>query len=77
MRMSVVAEGVELDADEAALIAMGCDLMQGFGFCKPVPPAEVEALLAGGLARPVSHPEPLQTETVVNLSTVNLENPEL
>ncbi|TXD93580.1 EAL domain-containing protein, partial [Mitsuaria sp. TWR114] len=58
MRMSVVAEGVELDADEAALIAMGCDLMQGFGFCKPVPPAQVEALLAGGLVRPVSPAEP-------------------
>lgn len=58
MRMSVVAEGVELDADEAALIAMGCDLMQGFGFCKPVPPAQVEALLAGSLVRPVSPAEP-------------------
>jgi len=46
MRMTVVAEGVELEADEAALIAMGCDLMQGFGFCKPVPPEEVERLLA-------------------------------
>ncbi|WP_423599650.1 putative bifunctional diguanylate cyclase/phosphodiesterase [Roseateles sp. MS654] len=46
MRMAVVAEGVELEADEAALIAMGCDLMQGFGFCKPVPPDQVEALLA-------------------------------
>jgi len=41
MRMVVVAEGVELPADEAALIAMGCDLMQGFGFCKPVPPEQV------------------------------------
>jgi diguanylate cyclase len=45
MRMLVVAEGVELPADEAALIAMGCDLMQGFGFCKPVPPDEAAALL--------------------------------
>ncbi|MCE4538857.1 EAL domain-containing protein [Pelomonas sp. P7] len=48
MRMLVVAEGVELPADEAALIAMGCDLMQGFGFCRPVPPDEVPALLAPG-----------------------------
>ncbi|KQW51994.1 hypothetical protein ASD88_05180 [Pelomonas sp. Root662] len=47
MRMVVVAEGVELPADEAALIAMGCDLMQGFGFCKPVPAEQVPALLAG------------------------------
>ena len=45
MHMLVVAEGVELPADEAALIDMGCDLMQGFGFCRPVAPAEVPALL--------------------------------
>jgi diguanylate cyclase len=46
MRMIVVAEGVELPADEAALIAMGCDLMQGFGFCRPVPPDEMPGLLS-------------------------------
>lgn len=46
MRMVVVAEGVELPADEAALVAMGCDLMQGFGFCKPMPADEVPRLLA-------------------------------
>jgi diguanylate cyclase (GGDEF)-like protein len=46
MHMVVVAEGVELPADEAALVAMGCDLMQGFGFCRPVPPDEVLRLLA-------------------------------
>jgi diguanylate cyclase (GGDEF)-like protein len=46
MRMQVVAEGVELPADEAALIAMGCDLMQGFGFCRPVAPDAMPALLA-------------------------------
>ncbi|MDR7294758.1 diguanylate cyclase (GGDEF)-like protein [Pelomonas aquatica] len=45
MHMLVVAEGVELPADEAALIEMGCDLMQGFGFCKPVAPEQVAALL--------------------------------
>lgn len=44
MHMLVVAEGVELPADEAALIAMGCDLMQGFGFCRPVEPQAVPAL---------------------------------
>jgi EAL domain-containing protein (putative c-di-GMP-specific phosphodiesterase class I) len=30
------------------LIAMGCDLMQGFGFCKPVPPEQLPALLGDG-----------------------------
>jgi len=47
----VVAEGVELPADEAALIEMDCDLMQGFGFCKPVPPEQVPTLLAAELDR--------------------------
>jgi diguanylate cyclase (GGDEF)-like protein len=51
MRMLVVAEGVELPADEAALIEMDCDLMQGFGFCKPVPPEQVPTLLAAELDR--------------------------
>jgi diguanylate cyclase len=46
MRMVVVAEGVEAPADEAELVAMGCDLMQGFGFCPPVPADEVPALLS-------------------------------
>ncbi|MBI3350280.1 MAG: EAL domain-containing protein [Burkholderiales bacterium] len=52
MHMLVVAEGVELPADEAALIEMGCDLMQGFGFCKPVPPQQVAALLSGEPPQP-------------------------
>ncbi|MDR7268674.1 diguanylate cyclase (GGDEF)-like protein [Pelomonas saccharophila] len=50
MRMVVVAEGVELPADEAALIAMGCDLMQGFGFCKPLAPQQMAELLGAAQA---------------------------
>ncbi|MFG6461214.1 putative bifunctional diguanylate cyclase/phosphodiesterase [Roseateles sp. DXS20W] len=45
MRMLVVAEGVELPDDEATLVAMGCDLMQGFGFCRPVPADGMPELL--------------------------------
>lgn len=47
MRMQVVAEGVEQPADEAVLISMGCDLMQGFGFCRPVGPDRITELLVG------------------------------
>jgi diguanylate cyclase (GGDEF)-like protein len=47
MRMLVVAEGVELAADEEALLAMRCDLLQGFRLSRPVPAAEVPALLSG------------------------------
>ncbi|WP_377154986.1 putative bifunctional diguanylate cyclase/phosphodiesterase [Roseateles sp. UC29_93] len=46
MHMTVVAEGVELEADEAALVAMGCDLMQGFGLCRPESVSHIEALLS-------------------------------
>ncbi|HEU6454513.1 MAG TPA: EAL domain-containing protein [Roseateles sp.] len=45
MHMQVVAEGVEKRADEEALVAMGCDLMQGFGFSRPLFPDQVPALL--------------------------------
>ena len=45
MRMLVVAEGVELPADELALIGMDCDLMQGFGFSRPVRAEQVVTLL--------------------------------
>jgi len=35
--MEVVAEGVETEADVSALVAMGCDQMQGYYFSKPLP----------------------------------------
>ena len=45
-----VAEGIESDGQLASLRELGCDLAQGFLFARPVPPAELEALL-GGAAR--------------------------
>jgi hypothetical protein len=36
----VIAEGVEQDADVRALLALGCDLFQGFYFGRPVDPRE-------------------------------------
>ncbi|GIF01390.1 hypothetical protein Ari01nite_88540 [Paractinoplanes rishiriensis] len=41
--MSVVAEGVEEEADWHALVAAGCPAIQGYLFGKPVPPAEFAA----------------------------------
>jgi diguanylate cyclase (GGDEF)-like protein/PAS domain S-box-containing protein len=38
--MSAVAEGVEEEADHHALHAAGCELIQGYLFGKPMPPAE-------------------------------------
>ncbi|HVT04997.1 MAG TPA: EAL domain-containing protein [Thermoanaerobaculia bacterium] len=38
--MKVLAEGVETDEQLEALVALGCDEMQGFIYSKAVPPAE-------------------------------------
>jgi diguanylate cyclase (GGDEF)-like protein len=45
LRLGVVAEGVETDAQQRVLGALGCDLLQGFLFSPGVPAAELEAML--------------------------------
>jgi diguanylate cyclase (GGDEF)-like protein/PAS domain S-box-containing protein len=45
MRLDVVAEGVEDDAQRRFLEACGCRLMQGYLFSPALPAADVEALL--------------------------------
>ncbi len=45
LRLGVVAEGVETEAQRTTLIAAGCPLMQGFLFARPQPPGELEDLL--------------------------------
>jgi EAL domain-containing protein (putative c-di-GMP-specific phosphodiesterase class I) len=44
--LAVVAEGVETPGQLRALRSHGCDLVQGFLFSRPVPPAGVPSLLA-------------------------------
>ena len=46
--LTVVAEGVETQAQADALCALDCDEMQGYLFSPPVPAAQVEAWLHGG-----------------------------
>ena len=46
LRLKVVAEGVETDAQEKALRLLRCDEMQGYVFSRPLPAAELSALLA-------------------------------
>ncbi len=41
----VVAEGVEDSTQVEQLKKMGCDLIQGYYFSKPVPPEEFEAFI--------------------------------
>ena len=42
MELSVVAEGVESEAQLTHLRELGCDYAQGFWFARPSPPEEVE-----------------------------------
>ncbi|HUG14353.1 MAG TPA: EAL domain-containing protein [Thermomicrobiales bacterium] len=45
LNLNVVAEGIETDAQREELIALGCDVGQGFYFSKAVSPAGIAALL--------------------------------
>jgi diguanylate cyclase (GGDEF)-like protein/PAS domain S-box-containing protein len=45
LRLKVVAEGVDLEAQADMLCELGCDEMQGFLFSRPLPVAEITALL--------------------------------
>jgi predicted signal transduction protein with EAL and GGDEF domain len=48
LRMAVIAEGVESQAQRTFLDGLGCESMQGFLFAGPLSPTEVEALLLAG-----------------------------
>jgi len=50
MGLETVAEGVETAGQESALIALGCDALQGYLYARPGPPEAVEVML--------SRPEP-------------------
>lgn len=45
-RRNVIAEGVETEAHGDALLALGCDLAQGYGISRPIPPLTFEAWLS-------------------------------
>ncbi|MFO7708899.1 MAG: EAL domain-containing protein [Desulfobacterales bacterium] len=45
--MSVVAEGIETPAQRAILCDMACDYGQGYLFARPMPKADVAAMIAG------------------------------
>jgi diguanylate cyclase (GGDEF)-like protein/PAS domain S-box-containing protein len=53
LRLRVVAEGVETEAQAAALQDCGCDVLQGYRFARPLAPALAAAWLQAG-AQPVA-----------------------
>ncbi len=47
MRLRVVAEGVEDQATWDALLALGCDAIQGYYLSRPLSAVDLEAWLRG------------------------------
>ncbi len=56
LSVPVIAEGVESEEQLNALKAMGCDLVQGFYFSRPIPAAEFERFLLERKAKEQSVP---------------------
>ncbi|QOY93101.1 diguanylate cyclase [Massilia sp. UMI-21] len=54
--LHVIAEAVETPEQLADLCAMGCDAAQGYFFARPLPPAEVAAMLARQVEAPALVP---------------------
>jgi EAL domain-containing protein (putative c-di-GMP-specific phosphodiesterase class I) len=47
LELDIVAEGVESEQQFEALVAMGCDSIQGFLLCRPLPATEIGPLIVG------------------------------
>lgn len=47
--LEAIAEGIEKAIQRDRLLELGCTLGQGFGFARPLPPAEIEPLLRTGI----------------------------
>jgi EAL domain-containing protein (putative c-di-GMP-specific phosphodiesterase class I) len=51
LSLRTVAEGIETAEQAGALVAMGCRVGQGYWFARPLPAAEVTAMIEGGGVR--------------------------
>ncbi|MDN5849529.1 MAG: EAL domain-containing protein [Nitrococcus sp.] len=45
LHVNVIAEGVETEAQHQALLELGCEVQQGYWFCRPLPVEGIEAWL--------------------------------
>ena len=50
LHIEVIAEGVETEAQLRILEALGCDIVQGYFFSKPLSKEDVTSALKSGLA---------------------------
>jgi diguanylate cyclase (GGDEF)-like protein/PAS domain S-box-containing protein len=48
LSLTVVAEGVEVEPQAEELVRLGCELAQGFHFCRPVAAREISVMLRDG-----------------------------
>jgi EAL domain-containing protein (putative c-di-GMP-specific phosphodiesterase class I) len=55
--LRVVAEGVEDQATQEALAALGCDALQGYHLSRPLPAADLDTWLSARVARSRTRPE--------------------
>jgi len=53
--LELVAEGVETQEQANALLRQGCQIMQGFLYCRPIPFAQICSFLSSGLKVNVMH----------------------
>ncbi|GGI08506.1 putative bifunctional diguanylate cyclase/phosphodiesterase [Egicoccus halophilus] len=65
--LSVVAEGIETDAQWQRLLELGCRVGQGYRFARPMPPGELADLVDGPLA---SRPGTGATQAEVSASSM-------
>jgi diguanylate cyclase (GGDEF)-like protein len=65
LEMSVVAEGIETADQLAKLVALGCELGQGFHLARPAPAARVEPLLARSETAPLAESDPFRARPPV------------
>jgi len=54
LKLNVIVEGVETEAQRSYLPTLGCDEMQGYLFSAPVPPREFMKMLEEGYCQPKS-----------------------